>query len=170
MFTAPLGLTPGQEVAPPERISDGTGTGSATYDEAAMILSVMITWENLTAPAVASHIHCCSGPGANSTVAVDFAGLPSVASGSYSSSIDLTLAGSFGSGFLNSFMGDVTAARNAVIAGLSGGQAYFNIHTSTYPAGEIRGDIVGAAAIPEPATMSLIGLGLGVLALRKRFA
>jgi hypothetical protein len=46
------------------------------------------------------------------------------------------------------------------------GEAYFNIHTTFAPAGEIRGffvpvrDPVGNPTIPEPATLSLLGLGL----------
>ena len=69
-----------------------------------------------------------------------------------------TLA-SFGGG------GSILAAETALYNGLLAGKAYLNIHTSTVPAGEIRGFL----AVPEPLTLSLFGAGLaGVAALRRR--
>ena len=54
-------------------------------------------------------------------------------------------------------------------AGLESGNAYFNIHTSNFPGGEIRGQI-GAAGVPEPASWGLMIGGFGVVggALRSR--
>jgi hypothetical protein len=46
------------------------------------------------------------------------------------------------------------------------GEAYFNIHTTANPSGEIRGFLVG---IPEPSTLALFGSGLvGLATLRRR--
>ena len=42
---------------------------------------------------------------------------------------------------------------------------YINIHTETYPGGEIRGQVV--RVIPEPATVALLACG-GLLLLRRR--
>jgi hypothetical protein len=49
------------------------------------------------------------------------------------------------------------------------GRAYFNIHSSAFPAGEIRGFL---QPIPEPGSLVLVGLGLGavMLAVRRRAA
>ena len=55
---------------------------------------------------------------------------------------------------------------NLVTPLLNGG-LYFNIHSSMFPGGEIRGQLL---QIPEPATMALVGTGLLGLALRKRRA
>jgi len=161
-FIAPLGVTGAQEVPP--RATPATGTGFALYDDVALLLFVGLDWQDLLAPASAAHIHCCSGPGVNSTVAIDFvpAGFPSVTSGSFSHLFDLDSAASYGSGFLGSFGGDVDAARAAFIAGLTANLAYFNIHTSVFPGGEIRGDI---ELVPEPGSMILMLSGLAAVAV-----
>ena len=48
--------------------------------------------------------------------------------------------------------------------GLNNGTSYFNIHTSTFGGGEIRGFLINpVAAIPEPETYALLLAGLGLL-------
>ena len=167
VFTAPLGLTGSQEVPPTG--SPALGTGDAIFDTVLLTLDVSLTWEDLLAPAVAAHIHCCPGPGDNGPVAIDFvpAGFPNSVSGIFNHTFDLTDAASYGGGFLASFGGDVDAARAGVLAGLVAGQAYFNIHTPPpfFPGGEIRGDI---QAVPEPSTITLLALGLGAAWRRRR--
>ncbi len=157
-FVAPLGLTGGQEF-PAMVATAATGTGSASYDTGTMMLDVNVSWTDLSAPATIAHIHCCSGPGANSVVAVDFvpAGFPNTTSGMFAHAFDLDSAASYGAAFLANNGGSVDAARTALLAGLGGSLAYFNIHTSNFPGGEIRGDI---APVPLPAGLLLLGSGL----------
>ena len=51
------------------------------------------------------------------------------------------------------------------VAQVKSGLSYINLHTSTFPGGEIRGQI---AAVPEPGTLSLMSLGLvGLTAIRR---
>lgn len=164
-FVAPLGLTGAQEVPP--RATPATGTGTAEYDDISLLLTVHLTWSDLLAPAVAAHIHCCPGPGVNGPVAIDFvpAGFPNLTSGAFDHVFDLDDAASYGGGFLALFGGNVDAARDAVIAGLTDGLAYFNIHTAVFPGGEIRGDI---EQVPGPAALVLLALAFGVLAATRR--
>jgi hypothetical protein len=44
-----------------------------------------------------------------------------------------------------------------IVAALFAGKTYLNLHTSEYPSGELRGDVL---AIPQPDTMSLLMVGL----------
>jgi hypothetical protein len=86
----------------------------------------------------------------------------------YSSPVlDLSDAATYTLGFVNNFGGGTIAgAEAALLAGLLGGTAYFNIHSTRFPGGEIRGFLQAQA--PEPASLLLIGAGLAGLAVRRR--
>ena len=91
-----------------------------------------------------------------------------VTAGTYVSPlIDLDLAGSFTSTVLTTFGGGTTSgAIAALLAGMDSGTAYFNIHSTAFPAGEIRGFL---HRVPEPATWTLALLGImAVAGVRRR--
>lgn len=52
---------------------------------------------------------------------------------------------------------------------LLSGNTYYDIHTTQYPAplAELRGQITALPVVPEPATMAGLGIGIGLLALRR---
>ncbi|HYP14349.1 MAG TPA: CHRD domain-containing protein [Bryobacteraceae bacterium] len=167
IWTTPAGLSGAQERPEPVP-SRGSGWGSASYDPTTMLLSIYLEWANLTTTAGAAHIHCCPGPEGVGPVAVDFADIfPKTQSGTFSTVMDLDSADSYGGMFLAARGGDVDLARADFLAGMDAGLAYYNIHTPTFPAGEIRGNL---APIPEPGSIALLGLGLAGLAVRRRFA
>jgi hypothetical protein len=159
----------------PVNASPGLGSALIGYDAAAHTLSVLAEFEDLLAGVTAAHIHCCVAPPANVGVATTtptFPGFPSgVTAGFYSQIFDLTLASSFNPAFVTASGGTPLAAELALAAGMAAGQSYFNIHTTMFPGGEIRGfltQVPDDAVIPEPATLLLVGGGIGALAAARR--
>ena len=155
-------LTGSQEVPP--NASPATGFVTIDVDELANVLTVNLSFSGLVGGnAAAAHIHCCTAPGTNVGVAVGFPGFPAATSGAYQHVFDLTDSTIYTVSFLNNFGGGTAAgAEAALIAGLEAGMAYVNIHNAEFPGGEIR------ARIPEPMTLALAALGLGIAVLARR--
>jgi len=145
-----------------------TATGFTLATIVGDSLTVHVDWDGLTGgdPA-AAHIHCCTTPGTNVTVAVGFPSFPATLSGTYDHVFDLTDPNIYTMNFLNNFGGGTAAgAQAALIAGLNAGMAYSNIHNAQFMGGEIRADL---ASIPEPATALLLAVGtLGLTGYARR--
>jgi len=155
----------------PPNGSLGTGTARVSYDDITHTLAIAVDFSGLTGVTTASHIHAptaLSGEG-TAGVAVTPGTLPGfpagVTAGSYTAIIDLNLAGSYTATFFNNVGGGTAAgAEIALAAALADGSAYFNIHSTFAPGGEIRGFL----AVPEPAVAPVFALGLlGFLATRR---
>jgi hypothetical protein len=140
IFTATL--TGSQENPATSSTATGFGTIVLNGNQATISLS----FSGITSGAVAAHIHQPATFGANGPVIIPFDGLFTVGANSASFTTTVTL----------------TASQ---IAALNAGLLYFNVHSTSFPGGEIRGNI---AAIPEPATLVLFGTGLLSLAAMVR--
>jgi hypothetical protein len=157
----------------PANASPGTGFAKVTFDLDLVTMHVEASFQDLIGTTTNAHIHCCTAVAGVSTAAVatrnpTFLNFPSgVTSGTYDHTYDMTAASSYHPNFLTANGGSVSNALNALLAGLDEGKAYFNIHSSVFAGGEIRGF---AIAVPEPTSvmLGLCGLGLPLLTRRMR--
>lgn len=97
--------------------SSGKGMGEFTYDPATHTLTYNVTYEGLTGPGVAAHIHGPADPGQNAGPVVPFPNAASPISGT-------------------------ATLTDAQAAELAAGKYYVNVHTAANKGGEIRGQIV----------------------------
>jgi CHRD domain/PEP-CTERM motif len=147
-----------------------TATGSGTLRVIGTSIFVDIDYSGLGSGLADGHIHCCSAPTGNAGVAIGFTSLPlGSTSGNITRLIDLTKASSFRPAFITASGGTVDLARARLFNNLELGRAYFNLHTTGFPGGEIRGNL---SLVPEPASwaMMVIGFGLVGSAVRRRNA
>jgi CHRD domain-containing protein/PEP-CTERM motif-containing protein len=155
----------------PANGSLGTGFFTITVDQSLLTLTVDGSFTGLSAGDTAAHIHCCAPAPTNvgvATVTPTFTGFPtSVTSGTYLHTFDLTDAASYNPAFVTANGGTANSAMTVLLAGIAAGQAYFNIHTSNFGGGEIRGYLVFDHAVPEPGLLLLAATGLAALALRR---
>jgi hypothetical protein len=159
----------GPSEAPPNG-SLGTGYGTALYDDVAHTLKLDAIYSGLTGTVTQSHIHLATNIPYRGTAGVVVVppSLPGFVtgntSGSYSQVLDLTQSSSYSPGF---FSTNGANSENVLIQTFKDGKAYWNIHSTNVPGGEIRGFL---SLVPEPATCTLflVGLGSVCFAVRRR--
>jgi plastocyanin len=131
------------------------GIGFGTLMLVGNQLTIHLDYQDLTEPATAAHIH---GPADTEGAAGVLVGLDNHAPGGF--------------GTAGTLAGTVTLTPDQ-LAWLIDGLTYINIHTSTHPPGEIRGQILpqvvgiplttamsGDAERPDPVTTDAVGTGL----------
>lgn len=162
----------------PANASPGFGTADIYFDSTAHTMRVVASFSGLIGNATAAHIHGpTASPGAGNagvmTATPTFPGFPlGVTSGDYDLTFDMSLSNSYNPAFLTAQGGSVAQAESVLLASLNDGKAYFNIHSTVFPAGEIRGFLNGSGnVVAEPATLSLLLIaGLGLAGRRRRIA
>ncbi len=112
-------LNSAQEV--PANASTATGFGRVTLNDTETQITVSLNFSGLSSNQTASHIHGAAPPGANAGILFNI--------------------GSTGatSGTFNDLFFNVTSVQAAQ---LKTGQFYFNVHSTNFPGGEIRGQIL----------------------------
>jgi hypothetical protein len=119
-----IALTGAQET--PANASTATGSMDISFFKGSNVLTYKVTWTGLTGPPTAMHVHGLAPTGfpAGIVQTILSASNPTAfpASGSYTGSMTVD---------------NITVKEQDLLNGLY----YMNIHTSTYPAGEIRGQI-----------------------------
>jgi hypothetical protein len=144
----------------PANASPGIGSGTVTFDFDQITMNIDVSFSGLLGNVTASHIDCCTAVPEVGNVGVatqlpSFDGFPlGVTAGSYNHTFDLSLASSYNPTFITNNGGTVGSAMNALALGSADGKAYFNIHTTFFPGGEIRGFL---QPVPIPAAFWLMG-------------
>ncbi|MGR8932007.1 MAG: CHRD domain-containing protein [Gammaproteobacteria bacterium] len=155
----------------PAVVTPGSGNGSVIFDLNAQTMRVIVSFSDLLGTSTAAHIHCCAPAGTNVAVATmlpSFAGFPlDVTNGNYDATFDLSDDSTYSPSFLIASGDSVTVARDSLLEGMQNGQAYFNLHTSLFPGGEVRGNIL-PATVPLPSGVWLFVGGLAFLMFRNK--
>lgn len=127
-------LSPGEETPAPGLLSGAVGTADVLVDVGARELSVTVRVFNLPTPSTAGHIHV--GPrGIAGPIILDFPNVPGRID-------DFTLAFRLSAAALRPNPGLGINNMADAIQAIIGGNAYVNIHSTTNPGGEIRGQLV----------------------------
>ena len=148
----------------------GTGHATVTYNDTAHTMRVQADFTGLTGTSTAAHIHAATAAPFTGTAGVatrtpTFAGLPTgVTAGSWDETYDLTLTTSWNASYISANGGSPATAETAFFNAMNANKAYFQIHSSAFPGGEIRGFMV-----PEPGAMTLLGAAaIGAIIRRRR--
>ena len=116
-----LPMTGAQET--PAVTTTASGTINAEYNKLTRTLSYKIAFSGLTANASAAHIHGLGETGVSAPVVQTFSNFPAAKAGTYSGTL---------------YADGVKIKADDILAG----RYYVNIHNSSFPGGEIRGQLI----------------------------
>lgn len=135
----------------PINASPAAGSMQITIDDTAGLMTYQFTAFNLSGSFAAAHIHSAL-PGVNGPVVFNLV-TPADYSGPVTFGPSVTVANSW------ALLGQNETIASALAAQINASpwSYYVNIHTSTFPGGEIRGQL---APIPEASTWAMMAAGL----------
>lgn len=123
----------------PPNATPATGNATVVLNAAQTQLSVSCQFQNLASAYTASHIHGPGPAGTNQPVKWAFTGVPA----------GWVFNGPTTAGTLTNFL--VIGITATDVTDLNNGQYYVNVHSTTFPGGEIRGQL-GASPVPTMKT------------------
>ena len=136
----------GAEEVPPTG-SPATGFGTVLLDDQAFTIAVDLSFSGLVAPSTVAHLH---------EAAFGQIGPPEFP-------LDLGAALGQTSGTIPHQVLPLTEGQ-ADVDEFLGEEYYFNVHSTQFPDGEIRGQLLFVRAIPEPTALLLLALtGVGLV-------
>jgi hypothetical protein len=139
----------------PPNASPAFGSAAVQIDPVAHTMVIHIQFNDLLGNTTASHIHAptavaLTGTAAVATTTPYFAGFPiGVKTGTYDATLDMTLATSYNGSFITANGGSIPASETALFAYIASGRAYVNVHSQSFPGGEIRGFLVAPVATEQ---------------------
>ena len=146
-------------VEAPPNASPGTGVANVVYDSVTHTLQLAVSFSGLLGTTTASHIHAATavpltGTAGVATTTPSFAGFPlGVTAGTYNNTLDLSALSSYNPSYVTANGGTAASAEAALVAAMLAGKSYFNIHTTTFGGGEIRGFLT---AVPDTAATAAL--------------
>ena len=156
----------------PANASPATGSGVVQIDDVAHTMHLDVVFSGLLGTTSAAHIHCCTaapltGNAGVATTVPAFPGFPlGVSDGVYNATLDLLAAGTYNPAFLTAHGGTPAGAEAALLDGIGMNEAYLNIHTTSFPGGEIRGFL---SPVPEPSAWAMMFLGVAGIGFYRRW-
>jgi hypothetical protein len=130
VFTAAL-LGPNERPTP--NTSTATGSATVTINESAQSITYTVTVNNLTT-VVAAHIHTGRSDAAGPVVVNLLPTAP--AAGPFSGTL------TSGTATMTNIATGVPVTFNSLVSLIRNGDAYVNVHTSAFPGGEVRGQLI----------------------------
>ena len=144
----------------PANAATGTGVATLFYNNNNTALTTDDSYSfsmsafGLSGVATGFHIHAPAPVTGNASVVVNLNALPFMALNP--------------GGFLLVGGAGVAPPNATFLSNLQAGLAYVNIHTNAKPGGEIRGQLLPVAVVPEPSTYALLLAGLGMVGMAAR--
>lgn len=157
-FQFNAGLNGANEVSPTG--ASATGVATLFYNDNNSVVttddaySFSLSAFGLSGVATGMHIHAPAAVGVNGPILVPLTA-PTF--------LVLNSSGSLLIGGVN-----VAPPSTSFLGQLQSGLAYVNIHTTLNPGGEIRGQLLPVAIVPEPSTYAMLLAGLGVIGVLVR--
>jgi plastocyanin len=108
--------------------------GAAVFTRSGSAMSYTITYQGIASNPTGLHIHAPAGPNGTAGIIVDLMRTPVTGTSG-------VLTGSFTASDIRGIGGQPPITLDSLVTILRNGQGYVNVHSSTFPAGEIRGQL-----------------------------